>query len=341
MMKPPWSSLGSEFLRVLVYNAVIALFLTVLTDYGWRLNFIFTNCIGLSMYACVRGLCFWRGTIKPGWWDALLGMPVGGVLGFALGAWLSGGTVPSVLAAHPGSPMVSAATALLFGAIAVYHFYGQARIQEAEAEAQAERLRRTEQEALAARAELAGLQAQIEPHFLFNTLSNVVGLIDTEPAAARAMLLDLTALLRTSLARSRRTDVTLGEELDLLRAYLDIMAIRMGSRLAWAIDADESLLAMHLPPLLLQPLVENAIRHGLEPKADGGRLAIRCRRQGGKAIIEVQDNGRGFAEAVGEGVGLGNVRRRLKACYGEAAALGLAAEAGGGVTARLELPCAC
>jgi sensor histidine kinase YesM len=340
-MKGIWSTLGGEFLRVLVYNVVIAFFLSTVAGYALGVSLVYSNCIGLSIYALVRGSCFLRGQSRPGWLDAVVGIPLGFVLGFVLGTWANGRTLAYVLDTYPHVGLISGLTALLFGAIAIYHFHGQARIQEAEAQAQAERLQRTEQEALATHAELARLQAQIEPHFLFNTLSNVVGLIDTDPAAARSMLFDLTALLRTSLARSRRTDVSLGEELEMLRAYLGIMAIRMGPRLSWSVEADDDVLKAHLPPLLVQPLVENAIRHGLEPKPEGGRLAIRCRRQHDKVMIEVEDGGRGFGDGGSEGVGLANVRERLRACYGAGAALSLETNAAGGVTARLELPCAC
>jgi sensor histidine kinase YesM len=234
--------------------------------------------------------------------------------------------------------LVAGATAALFGAIGTWYFHDEARFQEAQSEVRAERLRRIEQESLATRSELAILQAQIEPHFLFNTLSNVVGLIDTDPAAARKMLLDLTALLRTTLARTRKPVVTLGEELDLLRAYLGIMAVRMGPRLAWEIDADPEVLSAWLPPLLVQPLVENAIRHGLEPKPEGGRLIIRCRRRDGFLDVAVEDTGCGFPDDAADGLGLANVRKRLQAAGGDEAALTLTIAPGGGVTAALRLP---
>jgi len=152
------------------------------------------------------------------------------------------------------------------------------------------------------------------------------------------MLLDLTALLRTSLARTRKQAVTLGEELDLLRAYLGIMAVRMGARLSWQIDAPAELLDARLPPLLVQPLVENAVRHGLEPKTAPGRLDIRCRRDGDRLAIEVCDDGIGFSADASDGTGLANVRQRLLATCGPDASLTLGANPDGGVFARLQLP---
>ena len=337
-MQPPLPALAREALLVAVYNTVIGLFLTALTSYSLATNQIYSHCIGFAIYGGVRGSCLLWGQAKPTWINGMLGIPLGFAVGFALGTWLNDLTLVQVLERHPHAILIAGATALLFGVLGTWHFHDAARIFEAEAAARSERLARTEQEALAARAELARLQAQIEPHFLFNTLSNVVGLIDTDPAAARAMLLDLTALLRTALARSRRTDVALAEELELLRAYLGIMARRMGQRLAWRIDAADDVLAARLPPLLVQPLVENAIRHGLEPKPAGGSLAIRCRRAAAAVEIEVEDSGQGFADAPAAGVGLANVRDRLAACYGPAASLALETNAAGGVTARLRIP---
>jgi hypothetical protein len=337
-MSPTLPPLGRDLLLVAVYNTVIALFLTALTRYDLVTNLIYSQCIGLAIYVGVHASSRFRRQTGFDWLDGALGIPAGLALGFVLGTWINGLTLMEVLTTHPGSLLIAGTTALVFGALGTWHFHDQARLLEARDEIRTERLRRTEQEALAARSELARLQAQIEPHFLFNTLSNVVGLIDTDPPAARSMLLDLTALLRTSLARTRRADVTLGEEIELLRAYLGIMAVRMGERLRWRIDADADALASLMPPLLVQPLVENAIRHGLEPKPEGGSLNIRCRRDQERIEIEVEDSGRGLQTMETEGVGLSNVRERLRACYGDAARLELETNADGGLTARLRLP---
>lgn len=338
MFNLPWSDLRIEFVKLLAYNAAISLIFSVLVDGRFQANFIYTQCIGFSIYGLVRMSCWLRGETRPGVQDGLAGIPMGFALGIALGLWINGDNFSRIVGSHPRMLSGAAITALVFGAIATYYLHGQTRIQEAEARARAERVRRLEQESTAARTELALLQAQIEPHFLFNTLSNVVGLIDTRPEDARAMLIDLTALLRTSLARTRRTEVTLAEEMNVLRSYLGIMGIRMGKRLSWRVEADEDTLPARLPPLLVQPLVENAIRHGLEPKPGGGSLALRCSRQGDKLLIEVEDGGGGFSGEPGEGVGLANVRRRLDTFYEGAASLKLESNALGGITARLELP---
>jgi len=340
--RPPLLDLVRETARVFIGNSLIALFLTAVSEHGFTSNFIYSQCFGLSIYAVIRALCHIRRRTRPGLAEAVAGIPLGGMVGFALGTWAHGLSLAAVLGGHPRSLIMSAASAVLFGGGASYFFYSRTRLAEAEAEIRAEKLRRVEQEALTARTELRLLQAQIEPHFLFNTLSTVVGLIDADPPAAKAMLLDLTALLRTALARTRRPAVALAEELDLLRAYLGIMAIRMGDRLRWRIDADRDTLELQLPPLLVQPLVENAIRHGLEPKPAGGTLTVRCRRNAARDAveIEVEDSGAGFANAAGSGVGLANVRERLRACCGAAATLALEAPPEGGVLARLVVPCA-
>jgi sensor histidine kinase YesM len=333
----PLAKLLPELALVLAYNAAVGLFLTVVTRYGLSINLVYTQFIGLSIYAVVRGSCLLLHLPRPGWGIAALAIPLGGLVGFALATWIRGLTLTEVVHAYPDVAVITTATVLIFGILAVWHFHDEARMLEAQAEARAERVRRSEQEAAAARTELALLQAQIEPHFLFNTLSNVVGLIDTDADAARRMLLDLTALLRVSLARTRQSEVTLAEELELLRAYLGIMAVRMGERLRWQIDAEPDTLNARLPPLLVQPLVENAIRHGIEPAPAGGELTVRC-RGGDMLVVEVENSGCVFSLDAQEGIGLANVRRRLRACHGETAALELEPRDDGGLTARIRLP---
>jgi hypothetical protein len=327
-------ALGRDLWLVALYNTAIGLFLTTLTRYSLTVNLIYSHCIGFGIYLAVRGPGLLQGERRIEWRNGLVGIPVGTVIGFVVATWLHDLTMADVF----DGAVIAGATATIFGVLGIWYFHDKARLQEAQTEARSERLRRIEQESLATRTELALLQAQIEPHFLFNTLSNVVGLIDTDPASARKMLLDLTALLRTTLTRTRRPSVTLGEELDLLRAYLGIMAVRMGPRLIWEINADAEILSAWLPPLLVQPLVENAIRHGLEPRPEGGRLALQCRRQDGFLDVVVTDSGCGFPDNAADGVGLANVRKRLQAACGGGASLMLTTAPGGGVTATLRLP---
>ena len=191
-------------------------------------------------------------------------------------------------------------------------------------------------------ARLALLQAQIEPHFLFNTLANVQSLIERDPKRAASMLGSLNRYLRASLKRTRDVASTLGDELELVQALLNIAAIRLGDRLRYGIDVPEPLRRLPLSPLLLQPLVENALLHGIEPSIDGGEIRIVARQTGTMLMIDVIDTGVGLSpEAkLHSGVGLANVRARVASLYGERGRVSVAAnaDAARGVTASLSLP---
>ena len=191
-------------------------------------------------------------------------------------------------------------------------------------------------------AELKALRAQVEPHFLYNTLSNVVSLIEREPATAKYMTERLIGYLRHTLDASRREHATVGDELAIIADYLEILRLRMGERLWYEIAADDATRALPLSPMLLQPLVENAIKHGLEPKIEGGRITVSAVVQDGRLNIVVEDTGLGFGVATdtaGSGSGLANVRGRLKAIYGDAARLSIE-QPEAGTRIRLSLPIA-
>jgi LytS/YehU family sensor histidine kinase len=204
--------------------------------------------------------------------------------------------------------------------------------------------RQLDAERRASEAQLRLLQAQMEPHFLFNTLANVHSLIDHEPATAKQMLGAFTDYLRASLTDLRRDAVPLQDELALAQAYLRVQQIRMQDRLSFTIDADAATQALRLPPLLLQPLVENAVLHGLEPKLEGGAVHISAQVQGQSLVITVQDNGLGLnpghkPQRATAGVALENLRSRLLARYADTGRLVLAAAAdGAGTQATLKLP---
>ena len=206
-------------------------------------------------------------------------------------------------------------------------------------------LRQSEQIASAAQmiaeARLRSLQAQIEPHFLYNTLANVVGLIDTDPAQARHMLERFIDYLRASLAASRAETATLGAELDQAAAYLDVLAVRMGARLRYRFEIEAGCRDLVIAPMLLQPVVENAVAHGLEPKVEGGEITVRATRQGQQLWIEVSDTGAGLGNAPpkpGGGVGLSNLRARLRTMYDGAAQVQLLENQPCGITLRITLP---
>jgi sensor histidine kinase YesM len=199
------------------------------------------------------------------------------------------------------------------------------------------------QEALTAQmtqARLSALQAQIEPHFLFNTLANVKRLYETAPVRGREMLSSLIGYLRAALPTMRQSGSSLRREIELARAYLTILQMRMGDRLNFSIDAPEALLDAEVPPLVLGTLIENALKHGLAPLPAGGSILIRALRDADQLRIEVHDNGRGFFGQGGSGVGLANTRSRLAALYGSSAALQLAANHPTGVVATVVLPLA-
>ena len=202
------------------------------------------------------------------------------------------------------------------------------------AEAERERLGRQN-----VQAELKLLQAQVEPHFLFNTLANVRHLMATEPASAMTMLDHLIRYLRTALPEIRAEGSTLGREVELARAYLEIMRLRLGGGLAVAIEVPEDLHAVPFPSLMLMTLVENAMKHGVGPAARG-TVAIRASAPGGKLRVSVEDDGAGLGGTIGSGVGLANVRERLAALFGGAARLDLESAERHGTRATIEVPIA-
>jgi signal transduction histidine kinase len=203
-------------------------------------------------------------------------------------------------------------------------------------------LARAEAQRREAELRLSVLAAQVEPHFLFNTLAGVRSAIATDPLRASEMIDRLVAYLRASIPRLRgdgAADSTLGQQLEQVRAYLGLMAARM-PRLQFEVQAPAELLAAHCPPLMLISLAENAVKHGVEPKMGAARLLVGARvDEGGRLEVSVADDGVGFGQATaGSGLGLTNIRERLAQLHGERAALGLKARPEGGVVATLSLP---
>ncbi len=188
-------------------------------------------------------------------------------------------------------------------------------------------------------AKLSLLHAQVEPHFLYNTLASAQVLTRTDPMRADQMLGYLIAYLRDSLPRTEESPSTLGEELERTHAYLEILRIRMGDRLRVQIEVPEALKAVPVPPMMLQTLVENAIKHGLEPVPGGGTIWIIARESDGRVAITVADDGRGFSEeGGGTGIGLKNVRERLRLAYADQASFTIVANFPRGVAATITVP---
>jgi hypothetical protein len=210
--------------------------------------------------------------------------------------------------------------------------------------ASVEAMHRAEMDRLAldrqmAEARLQVLQAQIEPHFLFNTLANVRRLYQTDLAGGRSMLENLMRYLEVALPRMRENTSTLEREAALIEAYLNVQQIRMGRRLAFEIDMPDALRDVAVPPMMLLTLVENAIKHGLNPLLEGGFVRIAATGNDQQLQLAVADTGRGFGEGTsGGGTGLANIRARLVALYGSAASLALTLNTPRGITATIALP---
>jgi len=219
----------------------------------------------------------------------------------------------------------------------------QAEVKAAEATetAEAESLRRQVLEA-----RMAMMQAQVEPHFLFNTLASIDHLIEFDPKRASQMQRNLISLLRASMPSMRSTDSGLRPldlELAVVRPYLEILKVRMEERLTTEIDVPDGLLSAEFPPMMIQTLVENSIKHGLEPKAEGGHLSVKAEIRHGKLAVTVCDTGLGFEAAAqgsthGTGVGLANIRERLALLYGSKASLTIANNPVGGTIVTITVP---
>jgi hypothetical protein len=211
----------------------------------------------------------------------------------------------------------------------------EAHAAQAQEVADAESLKRQVLEA-----RMAAMQAQVEPHFLFNTLASIDHLIEVDPPRASRMQKHLIALLRASMPAMRETSASLGRELEVVRPYLEILKMRMGERLRGEVSVPEGLYSADFPPMMLQSLVENAIKHGLEPKAEGGSLTVSAEVVHGKLAVSVADTGVGFGRAAtaGTGTGLANIRERLKLLYGTAAELRITDNTPAGTRASIVVP---
>ena len=209
----------------------------------------------------------------------------------------------------------------------------------AQKQALAFELERSEYERRALDARLRLLQAQVEPHFLFNTLANVRELVDRGSPQASGVLGSLIAYLRAAVPRLHEPSTTLGQEIELVRAYLEVMHMRMPDRLQFALDVDPLARGLALPPMCVLTLVENAVRHGIDPSEEGGRIDIEVRRRADRCLVRVRDTGVGFGSGGdGLGTGLATLRERLQLVFGAGARLSLDAVAPHGVEAALDLP---
>lgn len=229
---------------------------------------------------------------------------------------------------------------LFFSSFCFFYFYSYEKRLLIEKELEIARRKQSENEKELILSQLKQLQSQIEPHFLFNTLANVSVLIDQDGDKARLLLNRLTDLLRSTLRPNREQLTSLEQEIEMLSAYLDIQKIRIGSRLEYQVYCDERLKNVQIPPLLIQPLVENALTHGIEPKSEGGVIRVGISSENDRLWIQVIDNGRGFATddtTSGYGMALTNIRNRLQALFKGQAQLTVQANQSGGVTASIHI----
>ena len=371
----PWDGFARRGLRNQGVCAVIALLVWLMSS-GGRGNlftaWVYSTAIGTLCWLFIDGgrllLAAWLpGRTQdsaysrsrwpgPGW--MLLCILVGTVLGYsggtAIGDAITGFVTPSLLH-NRGAIAISVIAALA----ATWYFYANERLRAEQAAAEAARREATE-------AQLMLLQSQLEPHMLFNTLANLRVLITLDPPRAQAMLDRLIGYLRATLGASRGTLHPLSAEFDRLTDYLALMALRMGPRLQVSLDLPADLRDLPVPPLLLQPLVENSIRHGLEPKLEGGRIEVRAEQRGARLLLTVRDTGLGLPANAGAasagpiagapnqgkvsghlgGNNLGShygnqhVAARLATMYGDQARFTLApaTDPEGGTRAQLDLP---
>ena len=225
------------------------------------------------------------------------------------------------------------------------YFLGRSRRAQAVAEAKTQEAEVSHMSRQITEARLQALQAQVEPHFLYNTLANVQALTEVDAQAANKMVGHLIAYLRASLPKMRENTSTVGQELELVRSYLNILQMRMGARLQFSISAPPEVLAKSFPPMMLPSLVENAIKHGLEPLREGGNIDVVVEQMAGavgeRIMVRVMDTGKGLTDAPtqsGGGVGLSNIRERLAGIYGTTAKFSIASNSPKGVVATIDIP---
>lgn len=332
-------SVIASLLYTFVFDTIIAIFLTAI-HFGdsFFVNFIISQCIGLSICTCVLIAIHFFPSDRPIWQTLRVAAALiaGGLCGSYLGAIVSG-LGPSIL--FEKAPLFQLLTiGVIFGSIISYFFTSREQIAQSQTRIQEEQIKRLTSEKKLAEANLQILQAQIEPHFLFNTLSNVLSLLDTDPKKGKSMLMDFIQYLRVSLSKIRDQKTTLGQEMEMIKAYLNIFKVRMGARLHYKINLPEKLKANSFPPMLIQPLVENAIKHGLEPKIDGGEIFISGEEKNGILRLEVVDTGDGFKDGNNFGMGLSNIRERLQSLYGNSGRLILEENQPNGLKATIEVP---
>jgi sensor histidine kinase YesM len=332
----------SDLIYTILISTLVAVFLTFtgIASKSFIMNLIVSLSFGIS-FCSITIFLFW--IFKPEKrasliFIAMIGIASGTLIGLQIGFFVLQQIFPITMKQPEKSLFQVIILAITFGGVAWYFFYSKARIRISNEVIQEEKIKRLSSEKETLEANLRLLQAQIEPHFLFNTLSNVLSLIDTNPANGKSMLVDLIHYMRISLSRTLPEATTLDQEMDMIKAYLNIQKIRMGERLHFKIELPDVVRKLPFPPMLLQPLVENAVKHGLEPAIEGGDITIKVMEENSLIRIEVQDTGNGFSSYETAGVGITNVRERIRLLYGDKGRLILQANDPHGVKAIIEVP---
>lgn len=345
-MKIDWTAKLQHLLQVLAFALAIATIqYAFLPERPYTPPLVYSLLIGLFTWAIIDlGRNLIPSSRETGWprgWHGLALTTGGIVIGYFLGSWLAD-QMCRAYGWYAGYPRLEREaelrTSILITALAgiVISFYFYAVNKSAYLERKMGEARRHANEA-----RLKLLETQLEPHMLFNTLANLRALIGADPQRAQLMLDHMIAYLRATLSASRAATHTLQAEFDRLRDYLELMAIRMGPRLAFELHLPADLAQHPVPALLLQPLVENSIQHGLEPKLEGGRITVSARRDGGDLVLEVVDTGIGAAAhqpLEGKGFGMSQVRERLATLYGNATRVDFSCAAEGGSRVTLRFP---
>lgn len=343
--------LTRDLVFVLAMNTVIAVSLNYGFQTGGSLwhNFVYSQLIGLSIWTLIdipRVLIWWSEPPRrvPFMLLAAAAVP----LGVLAGTWATRAVLdlpPKSDTEIGGMLRMCLVVGMLGAASMIYFYWSREKLAYLQRQAALDALQREEAEKQLVRAQLMALQAQIEPHFLFNSLANLDGLIATDPQAARRLLQRLIGFLRMSLAHTRAEQCTLRQEFELLRSYLDIQALRFGSRLSYRIDLPPELAEVEIPPMLIQPLVENAVSHGIEPSMEGGTISLSARALRPDAVeVVIADTGvglgHGHGNGKGSGLGLTHVRERLARIFGALAAMQMEENTPHGLIIRLTLPIA-
>ncbi|MFC5609875.1 sensor histidine kinase [Variovorax soli] len=351
-MKIDWRDVLRHGLLVVAFCfAIAAVINSIWPNKSYLQHLGYSMCIGLLIWLVIEfGRYPLRRPTDPGGWPhgwrggalTVAGIVVGYYAGSALGDWLIGGGSGAISSGEvQHDQRVSLAITVLAGVLGSYWFYSRGHNS-----ALAARVSAAERDASEARLKL--LETQLEPHMLFNTLANLRVLIAVDPPRAIAMLDRLNNYLRATLSGSRALTHPLSAEFERLGDYLALMAVRMGERLRFSLDLPPELAGQQVPPLILQPLVENSIRHGLEPKVEGGEIVVRARLSddGTSMLVEASDTGVGIdaaaaqaaADDPGGSFGLGHVRERLATVYGARGRLDIGPLPGGGTRAVVHIP---